>query len=235
MGKSLIQQRAGRGGINYRSPSWKRIAEVKYLRFTEKITGEVQDILHNPGIIAPLAKIRSPKGTFFNIAVLGLRVGQVIEIGPNSQALPGNIVRLGDLPEGTPVSNIEIKKGDGGRLARAAGAYATILGKAEGKVILKLSSGKVKEVPEDVFATVGQVAGAGVIEKPLLKAGASYHKFKLKATKWPRVSGLKMNVVDHPHGGGHHKSVGRSSTVSRNAPPGRKVGHIAARRTGRRE
>ncbi|MEM3213645.1 MAG: 50S ribosomal protein L2, partial [Metallosphaera sp.] len=60
-------------------------------------------------------------------------------------------------------------------------------------------------------------------------------KYKVRASKWPNVRGVAMNVVSHPHGGGLHQSVSRSSTVARNTPPGRKVGHIAARRTGRRD
>jgi len=82
-------------------------------------------------------------------------------------------------------------------------------------------------------ATIGVIAGGGRLEKPLLKAGAAYWKWSAKSYWWPRVRGLAMNPVSHPHGGGRH--VGRPTTVSRNAPPGRKVGHIAARRTGRRK
>ena len=101
--------------------------------------------------------------------------------------------------------------------------------------MIKLPSDKIKSVSKKAMATVGVVAGGGVTEKPLLKAGANYWKYKVKAKKWPTVRGVAMNAVDHPHGGGSHQSVSRSSTVSRNAPPGRKVGHIAARRAGRKE
>ncbi|MEM4052736.1 MAG: 50S ribosomal protein L2, partial [Ignisphaera sp.] len=79
------------------------------------------------------------------------------------------------------------------------------------------------------------VAGGGRLEKPLLKAGNAYYKWRAKARKWPRVRGVAMNAVDHPHGGGSHQSESKPTTVSRRAPPGRKVGHIAARRTGRRK
>jgi large subunit ribosomal protein L2 len=237
LGKSLLQQRDGRGNINFRSPGWRRLGKVKYPAGIQGLLkGKVVDILHNPGTVAPLALIELDNGLkFFNVAVQGLRQGQAVEVGKGASPSLGNVVRIGDLPEGTSVCNVESKRNDGGKIARAAGTYAVILGKSEDKVVLKLSSGKVKEVSAEGLATVGIVAGGGVTEKPLLKAGASYHKYKVKATKWPRVSGVHMNVVDHPHGGGHHKSVGRSSTVARNAPPGKKVGHIAARRTGRRE
>ncbi len=78
-----------------------------------------------------------------------------------------------------------------------------------------------------------QVAGGGRTEKPMLKAGRAYHKYKAKRNSWPKVRGVAMNPVEHPHGGGNHQHIGHASTVSRKAPPGQKVGLIAARRTGR--
>lgn len=82
-------------------------------------------------------------------------------------------------------------------------------------------------------ACIGIVAGGGRPEKPMLKAGRAYHKAKAKRNNWPDVSGVAMNPVDHPHGGGNHQHVGHPSTVGRSACPGQKVGKIAARRTGR--
>jgi large subunit ribosomal protein L8e len=82
-------------------------------------------------------------------------------------------------------------------------------------------------------ATVGQVAGGGRTEKPMLKAGRAYWAAKAKRNSWPKVRGVAMNPVEHPHGGGNHQHIGHASTVSRWAPPGQKVGLIAARRTGR--
>ncbi|XP_078495634.1 large ribosomal subunit protein uL2-like, partial [Ciona intestinalis] len=79
----------------------------------------------------------------------------------------------------------------------------------------------------------GVVAGGGHIDKPLLKAGAAYHKYKAKRNCWPRVRGVTMNPVEHPFGGGNHQHIGSPSTVRRDDSPGRKVGLIAARRTGR--
>lgn len=82
-------------------------------------------------------------------------------------------------------------------------------------------------------AMIGQVAGGGRTEKPMLKAGRAYHKYRVKRNSWPKVRGVAMNPVEHPHGGGNHQHIGHASTVSRWAPPGQKVGLIAARRTGR--
>ncbi|MCI2414616.1 MAG: 50S ribosomal protein L2 [Candidatus Aramenus sp.] len=237
MGKKLMQQRAGRGNINFRNPGWLRIGKVRYpSNLTSHHIGKVLDILHNPGMLAPVAKIKMDDGTtFYTQAVQGLAINQKIEIGAGSPPVMGNIVEVGSLAEGTIISNVEKYRGDGGRYARSAGSYAIVIGKSGDKMLIRLPSGKIEEVMPNALATIGTVAGGGVTDKPLLKAGNNYWKYKVKAKKWPTVRGVAMNVVDHPHGGGLHQSVSRSSTVSRNAPPGRKVGHIAARRTGRRE
>lgn len=87
--------------------------------------------------------------------------------------------------------------------------------------------------PARAPAQVGIVAGGGRTDKPILKAGRNAHKFKAKGNRWPRVRGVAMNAVDHPHGGGNHQHLGMPGTRRRDAPPGQKVGLIAARRTGR--
>lgn len=236
MGKSLLQQRAGRGNINFRNPGWLRIGKVRYINIEGYHVGKIVDILHNPGMLSPVAKIKLDDGkVFYTPAIQGAFVGQKIEIGGNVTSGSGNIVEVGNLPEGTIVCNIEEVRGDGGKYARAAGTYAIVLGKSGDKVLIKLPSGKIKGVSAKARATIGIVGGGGALDKPMLKAGNSYWKYKHKAAKWPKIRGVAMNAVDHPHGGGLHTSVGRPSTVSRNAPPGRKVGHIAARRTGRKE
>ncbi|BAK54277.1 MULTISPECIES: 50S ribosomal protein L2 [Sulfurisphaera] len=236
MGKKLLQQRAGRGGINFRSPSWRRVGKAKIPNIEGEHIGKVIDIVHNPGTNAPLALIKLDDGTKFYVpSVQGLVVGQKIQIGKNAAISNGNIVEVGNVPEGTIISNIEKTRGDGGKFARSAGTYGVVVGKTGDKVLVKLSSEKIAQVSSNARAIVGVVAGGGVTEKPLLKAGNNYWKYKVKAKKWPHVRGVAMNAVSHPHGGGLHQSVSRPSTVSRNAPPGRKVGHIAARRTGRKE
>ncbi|KAF9611445.1 hypothetical protein IFM89_032415 [Coptis chinensis] len=82
---------------------------------------------------------------------------------------------------------------------------------------------------------IGQVAGGGRTEKPMLMAGNTYHKYRVKRSCWPKVRGVAMNPVEHPHGGGSHQHIGHASTVSRHAVPGQKVGQIAARTTGRNQ
>merc|ERR1712130_359199 len=98
---------------------------------------------------------------------------------------------------------------------------------------IRLPSGIKKTIPSDCRATVGIVAGGGRLDKPLLKAGRAYHKYRVKRNSWPKVRGVAMKPVEHPHGGGNHQHIGKASTVKRGASSGKKVGLIAARRTGR--
>jgi large subunit ribosomal protein L8e len=81
---------------------------------------------------------------------------------------------------------------------------------------------------------IGQVAGGGRTGKPLIKAGDAYNKYRVKRNYWPRVRGVAMNPVEHPHGGGNHQHIGHASTVGRHKVSGQKVGQIAARQTGGR-
>jgi len=200
------------------------------------LRGRVVEIVHDPGRWAPLARIVLENGDeFYTVAAEGMYVGQVIKIGPDAEPVNGNVLPIGKIPEGTQVFNIEIRPGDGGKLARAPGSYAIVIGRTGNKTIVQLPSGKVKEIPNEARATVGIPAGGGRLEKPLLKAGNAYYKWSAKAHKWPRVRGVAMNAVSHPHGGGSHQSPSFPTTVAREAPPGQKVGHIAARQTGRRK
>lgn len=94
------------------------------------------------------------------------------------------------MPEGTIVCNLEEKTGDRGRLARASGNYATVIAHNPDskKTRVKLPSGAKKVIPSNNRAMVGIVAGGGRIDKPILKAGRAYHKYKAKRNCWPKVS-----------------------------------------------
>ncbi len=237
MGKRILQQRAGRGGQQFRNRKHLHEAPARYPPPSEKtLKGVVIELIHDPGRWVPLAHIELEDGTDYYIpAAEGMYVGQEVFIGPNAPPAVGNTLPLMNIPEGTKIYNIELRPGDGGKLARQSGSYGIVLGRSGKHTIVLLPSKRQKNILSTARATIGVPAGAGRIEKPLLKAGASYHKWKVKAHKWPRVRGVAMNAVSHKFGGGSHQSVSIPSTVSRNAPPGRKVGHIAARRTGRRK
>jgi large subunit ribosomal protein L2 len=237
MGKKTLSQRAGRGTSTFRSPSHLRVAPAKYPPpSSDTKKGVIAELIHDPGRWVPLARVLLEDGSSFYIpAAEGVYQGQVVYVGSQAPIAVGNVLPLSSIPEGTKVYNIELRPGDGGKIARQSGSYAVVLGKSGNQVIVLLPSGEQKLLLGSCRATIGVPAGAGRSEKPLLKAGAAYHKWKVKARKWPKVRGVAMNAVSHPHGGGGHQSVSRSSTVSRNTPPGRKVGHIAARRTGRKK
>jgi large subunit ribosomal protein L2 len=237
MGKRILVQRKGRGGPTFRNREHLRVAPAKYPPLFEgTLKGTIEEIVHDPGRWVPLARVKLENGVEFHIpAFEGAYVGQVIEVGKDAKAENGNILPLESIPEGTQIYNVEARPGDGGKFARQAGSYAVITGKSYNSVTILLPSGKTKTLDPRCRATIGIPAGSGRIEKPLLKAGNSYYKWKPKARKWPVVRGVAMNATSHPWGGGSHQSESHPTTVSRNTPPGRKVGHIAARRTGRRK
>lgn len=244
MGRVIRGQRKGAGGI-FKSHTSKRkgAAKLRALDYSEShgyIRGVVKDIIHDPGRGAPLAKvvfrdrIRYKKNVELFIASEGMYTGQFLYCGRRANLTIGNVMPLSEMPEGTIVCNVEAKKGDRGKLARASGDYVTVIGHLEGnKTRIRLPSGMRKVVPNTCRAMVGIVAGGGRTDKPLLKAGAAYHKYRVKRNSWPKVRGVAMNPVEHPHGGGNHQHVGHPTTVRRDAPAGKKVGLIAARRTGR--
>jgi large subunit ribosomal protein L8e len=146
----------------------------------------------------------------------------------------GNVLPINQIPEGALVCNLEEHVGDKGRISRTSGTYATIVGHSEdgSKTRVRLPSGARKTLVGTVRAMVGLVAGGGRTEKPIMKAGVAKFKHRSRRMAWPRIRGVAMNPVDHPHGGGNQQHIGHPSTVSRLAVPGQKVGLIAARRSG---
>eukprot|EP01096_Ripella_sp_DP13-Kostka_P003880 TRINITY_DN15878_c0_g1_i1.p2 TRINITY_DN15878_c0_g1~~TRINITY_DN15878_c0_g1_i1.p2 ORF type:complete len:261 (-),score=91.72 TRINITY_DN15878_c0_g1_i1:46-828(-) len=245
MGRIIRVQRKGRGGIfKARTFNRKGAARHRPLDFSERegyVRGIVREIIHDPGRGAPLARVvfrhpqefKKTRSTF--IACEGLYTGQYIYCGTKADIAIGNVLPIGSMPEGTIVCNLEGKRGDRGCLARASGTYATVISHnpESNRSRVKLPSGTKKVLNSDCRAMIGLVAAGGRTDKPLLKAGNAFYKYKAKRNEWPKVRGVAMNPVDHPHGGGNHQHVGHPTTVSRNAPPGQKVGLIAARRTGR--
>jgi len=232
MGKNLPTQRRGRGtSPTYRSPSHRHIGLVDLPG--KKGEGTVVEIRHAPGRSAPVARIEMGDDEFLMIAPDGLTEGQKVAIG-----LPridrGTVLPLGQLPEGTLVYNVEIVPGDGGRLVRAAGTSAVIVSQGA-KTAIRLPSGQFKELSPRCRATVGVIAGAGRKDKPFYKAGKRVNAYRSLAKSAIVVRGVAKNPVDHPHGGGAHQHVGRPSTVSAGAPPGRKVGRLSPKRKRRKK
>jgi large subunit ribosomal protein L2 len=235
MGKNLIQQRRGKGTPTFRAPSFRYIGKVQHPKLTDAtVQGTITDLISCQGHSAPLAQIKLETGEkTLAVAPEGVKVGDNLKLGPDAEIKPGNMLPLKNIPEGVSVYNIENIPGDGGRFVRSSGVFAKVVGKIGSKVVIKFPSNKQKLFREDCRANIGVVAGGGRPEKPFLKAGKKYHAMKAKNKFYPKVCGVSMNAVDHPFGGksSHHK--GKPTQSSRNAPPGRKVGKIAPRRTGR--
>lgn len=235
MGKNLIQQRRGKGSSTFRSPSFRYAGKAQHPKIQEDSSvGIIEEFVHSQGHSAPLMVVSYPDELNLTIAPEGVRIGGEIAFGKGAEIYPGNTLPLGEIPEGTPIFNIESKPGDGGKFVRSSGASARIVSKSKDKVVVKLPSKKQKEFSVRCLATIGNAAGSGRTEKPIMKAGTKYYKMKAKNKYWPSVSGTSMNAVAHPFGSKGSSTKGRPTQSPRNAPPGRKVGKIAPRRTGRK-
>lgn len=235
MGKNIIQQARGKGSTTYRAPSFKYKGKSRHmpLSFSQTaMSGKVVDIIHCRGHSAPLLKVLFGSDYGLMVAPEGIRIGDSITYGIQ-EIKTGNCMKLIDMPEGTIVYNIEIQPGDGGKMVRAGGAFAKIVAKYNNKVIVQLPSKKQREFQPECRASIGILAGGGRLEKPLLKAGRAFYRMKARNKLWPIIGGKSANAVDHPYGGGSSARKGRPTIAPRFAPPGRKVGMIAPRKSGR--
>jgi large subunit ribosomal protein L2 len=140
------------------------------------------------------------------------------------------VLRLKDIPQGTKVFNIESNPGNGGKYLRSAGCFATVMNK-EGDIVEIQIKRKILKLNKECRAIIGVAAGDGRLIKPFVKAGNKHYLMKSKGRKWHFTSAIKVNAVDHPFGSGRGKRP-KSKIAQRNAPPGKKVGHIRPRRTG---
>jgi len=236
MGKRILVQRKGRGTLTWQSPSHRHVGRVKYRSFKQGETlfkFKVIELIHSPGRGTPVARIKyddfvkslwlPPEGIYEGDEFIQAKSGR-IEVG--------NILPLKDIPLGTLVCNIEGTPQDGGKFARASGVGAIVRNKSGNKIEVLFRSKKTKWFNENCLCTIGVIAGGGRTDKPFMKAGNKFHYLRSKAKKWPVVRGCTMNACSHPYGGGAKQSPHKPTTTSRNAPPGRKIGQIAARRTG---
>jgi large subunit ribosomal protein L2 len=233
MGKHTRSRRPGRGSPTYRAKSWRRVGEVKLP--LEEGEAVVVDIIHDRGRSAPVARIRYSNGQErLVLAPEGIKVGEKIMAGISAPIKLGNTLTLAEIPEGTQIHNVESMPGGGGKFVRVAGTSAILIAHDVGRATVQLPSGVMKDFNPRCRATIGAIAGGGHGEKPFVKAGKRHHVMLAKGKRYPESRGVAMNVVDHPFGGGRGKHAGRPKTVARGAPPGQKVGLIAARRTGKR-
>ncbi|WP_339060634.1 50S ribosomal protein L2 [Tepidibacillus marianensis] len=184
---------------------------IDFKRNKDGIPGRVATIEYDPNRSANIALIHYVDGEKrYIISPKGLKVGDMIESGPQSDIKIGNALPLENIPVGTIIHNIELKPGKGAQIARAAGAEAQLLGKDGDYAIVRLGSGEVRMIRKECRATVGQVGNLDHENVRIGKAGR---------TRWlgirPTVRGVVMNPNDHPHGGGEGKApIGRKSPVT---------------------
>jgi large subunit ribosomal protein L2 len=222
MGKRIIQQRRGKGSPTYRAPPYKFRPSLKYKDQPGRIVDIVNDRIRN----SPLAEIvYSDRSKGYIIAPEGIRVGDSIE---------NVVVLLSQVTEGMQISAIETSPNSGPKLCRTPGSFATMVSRRKNECIIQLPSKKKKKLNPNCRVIVGIPAGEGRGEKPFVKAGKKWIAMHARGKLYPRTSGVAMNVVDHPFGGGY-SGLGKHKTVSRHTPPGRKVGSISPRRTGKRK
>ncbi|MCD6092392.1 MAG: 50S ribosomal protein L2, partial [Candidatus Aenigmarchaeota archaeon] len=238
MGKPLRQQRRGKGSLRYISPGHKFLGKVKY-KGRNLAEGTVIDIVHDPARYCPVAVVdfseninnKIQKWRELLIAPKGLKVGDKINYGNEPKF--GNILPVENIPEGTQICNIELTPFDGGKMCRAPGTFATVMGHEKNETSIMLTSKAIKKIPNKCRAMIGVVAGAGHRMKPFLKAGAKFRAMHTKGRYYPIVSGVSKSAVEHPFGGS--TKPGKPTSVSRHAPPGAKVGSLSPKRTGKRK
>lgn len=232
MAKRIISQARGKGSGTYRV---RRRAFRFELKYPSKLEGEgtVLKLQNSAAHTAPLAKILFNGGVFFMPAFEGMIEGQKIKFGGN-EVKEGNIMTLENIPVKTRIYNIESRPGDGGVFIKTAGSSAVVSRVFGRYVYVVMPSKKEKKFNPNCRAVVGVIAGAGRKEKPFMKAGKKHHLTKARGKLWPRTSAVKMNVIDHPFGSGRGKNP-KSKIAKRNAPAGRRVGHLRPSRTGRKK
>lgn len=201
----------GRMTVRHRGGGHKRLYRIiDFKRDKDGIPAHVATIEYDPNRSANIALLHYQDGEKrYILAPLGLKVGDRVISGPEAEIRTGNTIVLRNIPLGTQIHNIELNVGHGGQMARGAGSYAQLMAK-EGKFAqVKLPSGEVRMVPLDCRATIGQVGNLGHESVSLGKAGRRRWKGRR-----PRVRGVAMNPVDHPHGGGEGKSSGGRHPVT---------------------
>ncbi len=242
MGKRIIPQRRGRGTSTYRAHGFRFAGKVSYNTYNKdgSMTGEIINIVHSKGHSAPLLKVKYDNGKEALMpSFIGAYIGQKITIDQResikdeAEVKVGNAYMLKNIPDGTNIYNIELKPGDSGKLVKAGGSFATVIGQVKGFTKVLLPSKKTKLIHSNARAFVGEIGGSGRTEKPFMKAGLKFMAMKKKNRLYPRVSGVAMSAYNHPHGGTRSLRKGRPTIAPKNAPPGRKVGMIRPRHTGR--
>lgn len=201
-GRISMRRKGGGHKRKYREIDWKR---DKY-----GIPGKIATIEYDPNRSANIALVNYADGEKrYIIAPIGLKVGQVIVSGADAPIEIGNALPLENIPVGFTIHNVELNLGKGAQMARSAGAGAMIVGSDGDYVTVKLPSNELRLVFKKCIATIGGVGNEEHMNERYGKAGR---------VRWlgkrPRVRGVAMNPVDHPHGGGEGRGKGYKQPVT---------------------
>ena len=218
--KSLLAKVTSKGGRNntgkmtvrHQGGGHKRQYRIiDFKRTKDNIPARVATVEYDPNRSARIALLNYADGEKrYIIAPHGLKVGDVVYSGPESDIKPGNALPLANIPLGTQVHNIEMKIGKGGQIVRSAGTSAQLMAKEGNYALLRLPSGELRRVRVECRATVGVVSNIDHENITIGKAGRQ----RWKGIR-PGNRGVTMNPCDHPHGGGEGKSpVGRKHPVT---------------------
>jgi large subunit ribosomal protein L2 len=185
-----------------------RIVDFKRRKFD--VPGVIERLEYDPNRTAFLALVKYQDGELaYILAPQRLRAGDTVVASARADIKPGNAMPLAAIPVGTIVHNVEMKQGAGGKIARAAGQYAQLVGKDSGYAQIKLMSGELRMVRGECMATIGAVSNPDNANVHIGKAGRS---------RWlgrkPHNRGVVMNPVDHPHGGGEGRTSGGRHPVT---------------------
>jgi large subunit ribosomal protein L2 len=203
--KSGGRNNRGRTTMRHRGGGHKRLYRViDFKRDKDGIPATVRAVEYDPNRSAHIALLVYADGEKrYILSPAGLVAGAHVETGPGADIKPGNSLPLANIPLGTLVHNVELRPGKGGQLGRSAGTTIQLMAKEDEYALLKLPSGELRRVRQACRATIGQV---GNLEHENVKHG------KAGRARWsgrrPRVRGIAMNPVDHPHGGGEGRSKG---------------------------
>ena len=201
-GRITVRRRGGGHKRRYRI--------IDYKRNKFGIKGKVATIEYDPNRSAYISLVHYDDGEKrYILSPLDISIGTIIVSGDKVPLKVGNALLLSNIPTGLFVHNVELIPGKGGQMVRTAGAYAQVMAHDNGYTTLKLPSGEVRLVSDQCMATIGQVGNRAFEQIVSGKAGRS---------RWlgrrPKVRGVVMNPVDHPHGGGEGKTSGGRHPVS---------------------
>ena len=185
-----------------------RVVDFKRTKFD--VSAVVERIEYDPNRSAFIALLKYYDGEqAYIIAPQRLQEGDRVIAANRADIKPGNAMPMENMPVGTIIHNVEMKPGLGGQMARAAGTYVQLIGKDSGFAQLRLTSGELRMVPAKCMATIGAVSNADNKNQNMSKAGRSRW-----LGKRPKVRGVAMNPVDHPHGGGEGRTSGGRHPVT---------------------